>query len=184
MINKLKLVISSLIVLIYSQISFGSIDSGITAADFERVQKKLVQQISAFAKEPDSSAKLQLIDLIESLKASYAQIDRRATDVEDLYEAQFRVRLANAQLRTTLTQLLKSQRIPQDVKNEIEYHAQTISSAKQPYFRSPKKALPIEGVKASDWPLKRWESDRDFYNYTFDGEDVLYRGLRLKVTTA
>ncbi len=65
-------------------------------------------------------------------------------------------------------------------RQEIEFEAQILNEHKQKFYRLPRKSLPIEGVKGSDWPLSRWESDKEFYNYQFEGDEVLFRGLRLR----
>lgn len=148
--------------------------------NFVRARKALVAELKTFEKSSGSINKNYLVDRIRDLRYSYGQIDRLTLDPEWLYEAQFQLRFVNQKLKSILGAGEKKKLFTEKERQEIEFEAQILDEQKQDFYLSPKKSLPIEGIKGSNWPLVRWEKDPEFYNYQFEGDEVIYRGLRLR----
>jgi hypothetical protein len=121
-----------------------------------------------------------LLAALARFKESYASLDRQSLAPEDLYEAQFLWRFSNFNLRRVLTAAQKRGTLSLELRQRAELMAGILSDRHQNFYRVPQKSLPIEGIKGSDWPLSRWQNDPEFYKYSFEGDEVLYRGLRLR----
>ncbi len=122
----------------------------------------------------------KILESIRSLKNEYLLINRKTLDPEWLYNAQFQIRFLNQKLHVLLQQKLTLKQISVEQKQSIEYEAQILNSANQKLYKSPQKSIPIFGVKGSDWSLSKWINDKEFYNYMYEDDEVVYRGLRLR----
>jgi hypothetical protein len=142
------------------------------------------REISRILKDGPALETLSGVELlrqnIRQLKSTYAELYRSNLETEWLYEAQFQLRFVNSQIRKILIELVKKGKFSRGKQQIVELEAQILNWKDQSLFKSPKKSLPIQGVKGSDWPLSRWEKDKEFYQYNFDGDDILFRGLRLR----
>jgi hypothetical protein len=148
--------------------------------EFFQARYDLVKQIEKFELQNADRNQSPLIHSIRNLKAAYQKIDRKTLAPEWLYNSQFQLRFINRKLRTTLNKLYQKNDLSNKVQQELEYEAQILNYKNQNYYLSPQKSLPIVGTKGSDWPLSRWQKDSDFYQYNFENNDVIYRGLRLQ----
>lgn len=149
-------------------------------SSFSQARQGMIQNLKDFENIVSAENYKKLLSSIELMKDSYFKMDRRALSIEELYEYQFELRFGNFYLKQTLVELEKLGRLSKKSRQGVEFSATILNDLDQPYYRTPQKVLPIEGVKGSNWPLRRWQKDPDFFNYTFDGDDVLYRGLRFK----
>lgn len=167
-------------ILLLSKSGFAIISNRELFNNFMEQRRIAVASLKSLEEAPTVEGQSSLRNHWRDLKNSYAKLDRTTTKADLLYEAQFQLRFANRHLKTVLSKLSQKGLLKQNEQKQIEMEAHLLDDWSQSFYRSPQKTLPIDGIGGSDWPLSRWENDKEFYKYTFEGDEVVFRGLRLK----
>lgn len=147
---------------------------------FVSARKTFIDALTRRSGPPDESHWRELHNKLEAFQNSYRQLPRTGLDAERLYAAQFDLRFVNLKLRRFLQKWQTHGQISIATQQSFENHAHLLGSQNQTEYVAPRKTLPIEGVRGSDWPLARWAKQKEFYRYQFEGDELLFRGFRLR----
>lgn len=118
------------------------------------------------------------------MQKAYAQINRLETLPSDLYNAQFQFRVTNALFQKFVENELIENRISQLQKSEIYsqlflFENNPLKST-YPEYLSPKLFPDTDADGGPTYPLSYWESIPVYYKYSFQGDELYFRGRWIK----
>lgn len=173
------LIVSQIILIVFSlQLEANSIlDS---AAEFTKQRMKLLKIVNRNYGIANKVDREFLKSSIRDFRLSYDKLNRSLLDPFELYQLQFQLRMTNGLLKKYIDYEYKENRLNKKERSALYSEAHFLNKNGDKNFLSPKTNPPIEGPTDNSFPLSYWEKNKDFYNYTFVGDAVLFRGLLLK----
>jgi hypothetical protein len=118
--------------------------------------------------------------LILELRQAYLSVDRSKISPKDIYENQYTLRFVNARIQRRLEALRKEGRISEGEQAMLLARAQIRTSDSLGAELEPVEKLYYKGMSATPNEFSVWADKPEFYNYRFEGDEVVLRGMRIR----